>query len=272
MMGKGLKLKRLAAVAAVAAISLGGVATAQENLAAPRIQTQPGDEQGKPGITGQDGDEKSLEIAPQPGTTPLQPGISEIPSERKFTPSEESARLSPKFVPGQTGEGGRACLGISMRFATRCLLGAEEHGLEVVEVDPSSPAAQAGFKTRGGGGLASIAAGAGALLGPLNLALMAAGVHDRAEHNESGDLIVAVDDVRVRSEGELKNELDKLKPGDLAYVTVLRPLPGGQHQTVKVAIKLGMVRTDGNCAKAEPAVEAAAPPVPRRPGAETYAD
>ncbi len=268
-----MKLKRLTLVTAVAAISLAGIATAQENLAPPRIQTQPGDEPKRPGITGQESEEKSLEIAPQPGAAPLQPGISEIPSERRFTPSEKSARMSPKFVPGRTGEGRpRACLGISMRFATRCLLGAEEHGLEVVEVDPSSPAAQAGFKTRGGGGLASIAAGAGALLGPLNLALMAAGVHDRAEHNESGDLIVAVDDVRVRSERELTNELDKLKPGDLAYVTVLRPLPGAQHQTVKVAIKLGMVRTDGNCANAEPAVEAAAPPVPKRPGAETYAD
>ncbi|MGH7948695.1 MAG: PDZ domain-containing protein [Candidatus Binataceae bacterium] len=259
-------------IVAVAAVALGGLARAQvaqdEERSSPRIQQQPSGEPEKPGIAGQGSDGTSLQIAPQPGATPMQPGISEIPSARKFEPSEESARLSPKFVPGRDGEGRpRACLGLSLRPETRCLLGAEEHGMEVTEFDVDGPAASAGFKTKSGSGLGAFAAGAAlGVLGPLF-----GPVFQRAEHDASGDLLVAVDDVRVRSEKELRHELDKLRPGELAYVTVIRPLPGGQHQNVRIPIKVGELR-QGECVKAPPGESAAAPSRPSRPGAESFAD
>ncbi len=268
-----VNFKRLALIVALAALALGGLARAQiaqdEPAPAPRLQKQPGDEPAEPGIAGQGGDEKSLEISPQPGAAPMQPGISEIPSERKFAPSEESARLSPRFVPGRTGEGiGQACLGVSLKPATRCLLGAEEHGMEVTDFEVNGPAAQAGFKVRNGAGLGTAIAGA-AVLGPL--APLAAPLFQQAEHNASGDLLVAVDDVRVRSDKQLRHELDKLQPGDLAYVTVIRPLPGGQHAQKRIQIKVGEIR-QGKCAKAPASESAAAPPPPSRPGAESFTD
>lgn len=269
-----MNLKRLALIVALAALALGGIARAQvaqdETAPAPRLQKQPRSESAQGSIAGQGGDEKSLEIAPQPGAAPMQPGISEIPSERKFAPSEESARLSPKFVPGRTGEGmARACLGISAVPATKCFLGAEEHGLEVTQVDPDGPAVQAGIKKRSDEGLAGVGAAAQALLGPLGMVFMP--LQERAELARSGDLIVKVDDVRIHSEREFHHELGKLKPGDLVYITMLRPLPSGAHQTVRVAIKVGEIR-QGECVKAPVGESAAAPPPASRPGAESFTD
>jgi len=55
---------------------------------------------------------------------------------------------------------------------------------------------------------------------------------------EPGDLIVAVDDQRVRSKGQLLTALNHLKPGDTTYVTVIRPLPGGSHRTMRIALHI----------------------------------
>jgi len=54
-----------------------------------------------------------------------------------------------------------------------------------------------------------------------------------------GDLIIAVDDHRVRDERDLERELRKLKPGDMMYLTIVRPFPGGAHRTMKISIKVG---------------------------------
>ena len=269
-----MNLKRLALIVALAALAPGGLARAQvtqdEPAPAPRLQKQPGGESAQPGIGGQGGDEKSLEIAPQPGAAPLQPGISEIPSERKFAPSEESARLSPKFVPRRTGEGtAQACLGVSAVPATKCFLEAEVHGLEVTQIDPAGPGSEAGIRKRGGDTMAGIGAAAQMLLGPLGLPLTK--LQERAELARSGDLIVGVGDVRIHSREELKHELDKLKPGDLAYVTVIRPLPGGQHTQKRIQIKVGEIRR-GECVKVPAGESAAAPSLPSQPGAESFTD
>ena len=53
-----------------------------------------------------------------------------------------------------------------------------------------------------------------------------------------GDLIVAVDDRRVRSKGEFNTALHNLKPGDTTYFTVIRPIPGGSHQTLRIALHI----------------------------------
>jgi hypothetical protein len=269
-----VNFKRLALIGALAALALGGLARAQiaqdEPAPAPRLQKQPGGEPAEPGIAGQGGDEKSLEISPQPGAALPQPDISEIPSERKFAPSEESARLSPKFVPGRSGDGRpRACLGLLLKPATKCFHGVEVHGLEVTQIIPDGPAVQAGIKKRADAPLAGVGAAAQALLGPLGMAFMP--LQEQAELKRSGDLIVAVADVRIHSENELRHELDKLKPGDLVYLTMMRALPSGAAQTRTTAIKVGEWR-QGKCLKAPPTESAAAPRPPSRPGAEIFTD
>ncbi len=79
---------------------------------------------------------------------------------------------------------------------------------------------------------------AGALLGPLELAVMPL-LSRAGQLGTDGDLIVAVDDRRIRSQLDLEDELAKLKPGDTMYLTVIRPLPGGAHKTMKIAVKVG---------------------------------
>jgi S1-C subfamily serine protease len=53
-----------------------------------------------------------------------------------------------------------------------------------------------------------------------------------------GDLIVAVDDRRVRDQSDLESAMARLKPGDTMYLTVIRP-DGNSHQTIKIAVRVG---------------------------------
>jgi len=50
---------------------------------------------------------------------------------------------------------------------------------------------------------------------------------------------VAVDDQRVRSQADFNDALAKARPGDTTYLTVVRPLPGGDHKTLKIAVTVG---------------------------------
>src|SRR6266851_3868955 len=61
---------------------------------------------------------------------------------------------------------------------------------------------------------------------------------------QGGDLIVAVDDKRVRDQGDLENAMARLKPGDTMYLTVIRPSGTDErapHQTLKIAVKVGAI-------------------------------
>ena len=55
-----------------------------------------------------------------------------------------------------------------------------------------------------------------------------------------GDLIVAVDDRRVRDQSDLESAMSRLKPGDTMYLTVIRP-QGNSHTTLKIAVRVGAV-------------------------------
>ena len=55
-----------------------------------------------------------------------------------------------------------------------------------------------------------------------------------------GDLIVAVDDRRVRDQSDLESAMSRLKPGDTMYLTVIRP-EGNSHKTIKIAVRVGAV-------------------------------
>jgi S1-C subfamily serine protease len=61
---------------------------------------------------------------------------------------------------------------------------------------------------------------------------------------QGGDLIVAIDDQRVRDQGDLQNAMARLKPGDTMYLTVIRPNgidERAPHQTIKIAVKVGAI-------------------------------
>ena len=83
----------------------------------------------------------------------------------------------------------------------------------------------------GGFGMAGVATG----LLIAALVPLAATVTPAASH---GDLIVAVDDQRIRTKADLDDAMARLRPGDTMYLTVVRPLPGGDHKTMKIRVKV----------------------------------
>ena len=216
------------------------------NAPAPSSQTQ------APASGSQEGDEATLEIAPQPGAVAPRPAVKELPSDRAFQPGQDdTSSIDPNFRPNATQNGNdyngdgrrmrrRPYLGMTVEYSTQCYLGMEEHGLEVVTLDPNSPASQAGLHARTG--LTGVGAAVGTLSAIIpggeilaNKALAGTGAMGMA-----GDLIVAVDDRRVRSQGDLDDAMARLKPGDTMYLTVIRS-EGTGHKTLKVAIRVGAV-------------------------------
>ena len=117
-------------------------------------------------------------------------------------------------------------------------MGSEEHTLEITNVVPGTAAEKAGLQA----GARPTAFGAAArtlagLIGPGQVA--ADGVLNKIHQmGHDGDMIIAVDGHRVHYLAEWEDELAKLKPGDTVYLTILRPLANGNHQQMRVAVKL----------------------------------
>jgi hypothetical protein len=238
-------LKLLAPGAIVVALALGGrAATAQQSGSANAPS---------PGIGGQGEEGSTLEIAPQPGARLPRPSVEEIPGGKNYQPGEDTESINQSYKPGlenglRNQSNRRPCLGIRVQYATQCYLGKEEQGLLVTEVDPGGPAEHAGVHPQPSVGPARVALGTmAALVGPLGL------VVDKALEQPGGDLIVAVDDRRIRSQMDLDDALARLKPGDTMYLTVIRPLDThGNHQTLKIRVQLGAVEGAGVSAGAPP--------------------
>ena len=221
---------------------------ASESAPGGSISSQPGaGTPVAPGIAGQGTEpDSTLEIGPQYGGPPRAGKVDVIPNER-LQPGSESASVQRnfesgrnEFEQGQARSGPRPYIGITVRYTTTCYLGREEHGLEIMTVDPNSPAQKAGLHgpTRPSAvGAAGVTAGS--LLGPLAL-LTTPLLAKAGALGEPGDMIVAVDDHRVRTEEEFQRALARMKPGDTTYLTVIRPTPGG-HKTLKLAVHLGSV-------------------------------
>jgi hypothetical protein len=189
----------------------------------------------------QPGKSTVLEVAPQPSAKVPAPGRLETKEQREFRQSREAeiAKLNRNFHPHDPDEGHhRAYLGVELEYTTQCYLGMEEQGFEVVSVYPDSPAARAGLIGR----TASTAKGELGALGSILLLPIAPITFPLLRKSGAlgtpGDLIMAVDDVRVRSEEEILYALGRLKPGDTAYITVIRPLAGGYHRTMRIALHI----------------------------------
>lgn len=251
-------------VATAALFALSQLAIAQNQDS--QNGSQGGGASAAPGIAGQGGsDDTTLEIAPQPGLAAPRPAVKEIPSDRNFNPGEDNTSVEPNFRPGtENGTGNvdsnvnndlnnnldssrphaRPYLGITVQYVTKCYQGGEEHGLEVLTIDPNSPASQAGLQARSG--MSPIGAAVETLSGILpggsilaNKALSTSGAM-----GQGGDLIVAVDDKRVRDQSDLETAMSRLKPGDTMYLTVIRPDGSDErapHKTIKIAVHVGAV-------------------------------
>jgi len=125
-----------------------------------------------------------------------------------------------------------------LKYTTKCYRGLEEHGLEVISVDPGRGAARAGLRGKIPPTPLGIAGGiGGALLGPLEL-LVVPLLERSGALGAGGDLVLAVDDVRVRDVNEFRRAMRALKPGDSVYLTVIRALPGRGHQTMRIMVNL----------------------------------
>ena len=192
-------------------------------------------------IRSQQADERALEISRQP--VGQQPRHNETVAPRTFKRSEDEASFDRdlKPEPEQHPVAPAPYLGIRIAETSECLLGNEEHALEVLSVRPGSPAAKAGLNaTAGFSAPASIAA---AMFIPIGLAAHAL-LHRAGMPGYSHDLIIGVNDHRVHDKTELDRELSKLKPGDSAYINIVHPLPSGSHQTSRVFITVGEWRTE----------------------------
>jgi len=249
-----MKLRKILTLGAATAalFALSRLAVAQNS----QTGSQGGGEPATHGIAGQGGgDDTTLEIAPQPGLAAPKPGVQEIPGGRNFNPGENNASIEPNFRPktengtgdiGSNGNGDsnrphpRPYLGITVQYTTQCYLGREEHGLEVLTIDPNSPAAQAGLQARSG--MSAVGAAVSTLSGiiPGGSILANKALASSGEMGHGGDLIVAVDDRRVRDQSDLESAMARLKPGDTMYLTVIRP-DGNSHKTIKIAVRVGAV-------------------------------
>ena len=213
-----------------------------------------------PPIAGQGGsDDATLEIAPQPQLEAPKPAVKEIPSDGNFNQGQDNSSIEPSFRQGtENGTGdtdsngngnsnrphGRPYLGVTVEYTTTCYQGEEEHGLEVLTVDPNSPAAQAGLQPRSGMTAVGAAVTTLSSILPGGSILATKALGSTGAVGQNGDLIVAVDDQRVRDQSDLENAMNRLKPGDTMYLTVIRPQGSGDHvphQTMKIKVQVGEV-------------------------------
>jgi hypothetical protein len=178
----------------------------------------------------------TLELAPQPADN--SPARTEVPDERLFRKSQDLSSSARDSDHEDADTAHNPYIGISVEYSTHCYQGGEEHGFEVMNVYPGSPAARAGLQARTGstpmGDLKMLGS---ILLLPVSIITVPL-LRRSGALGTFGDLIVAVDDHRVRSKGELLTALGHLKPGDTTYFTVIRPLPGGSHTTMRIALQI----------------------------------
>jgi S1-C subfamily serine protease len=148
--------------------------------------------------------------------------------------SKQSAPAADDTPPGLN----RPYIGISAQYVTtRDPAWHTVQGLEVVSVDHGGPADRAGIKGRGAmTSVGETGATASTMMAPLDLVVMPL-LKKNGSLGSGGDLIVAIDDQRVKDSDALKDALDGAKPGDTLYLTIMRSTDG-KNTTIKIPVKL----------------------------------
>ncbi|MBF6559042.1 MAG: PDZ domain-containing protein [Candidatus Binataceae bacterium] len=237
-----------------------------------------------------DGSDQTLEIAPRipappPPASASTPAVgnsgaagdASAPDDASGAPDTSTADLSGGApADGTAAEPQHPYLGVAVQtIFSDDQPGRVITGLEVVSVDPGSPAQQAGLLGRTQ--MTSVGASgatAGALIPPLDLLMMPL-LKKAGSLGKGGDLIVAVDDRRVTNDLDLQDELAALKPGDVIYLTIERAAADGTKRTLKLPVKLTdgptatpatslAARTPSSNAAAKNSQSAAVPAPPRR--------
>ena len=188
---------------------------------------------------------RATEPPPPPADQTAPPSDSDRPDASQSTDQAGDSAEQPATIRDDSTAAAVKLpyLGLSVQYiVSNDVPGREVHGLEVVGVDPISPAEAAGIHGRGRmTKLGASGATAGALMAPLDLVVMPL-LKKAGKLGADGDLIIAIDDNRVESESDLKTALQNAKPGDLLYLTVARPHLDGMHETLKLPVKLGQPR------------------------------
>jgi len=161
------------------------------------------------------------------------PQVMEMPAaQAPFTlspqpalPSQQSAAVTraPNLPAGP------AYLGVAGQTAPSCRYPA---GVRVTRVIEGSPAHQAGLKGEGTLSWQQAVVGLLALspVAPLVLPFLTS-----SEHGGHGDLILAVDGKRLHNREELEQEMERFRPGDVVYFSVLREESGLSQIPVHLA-------------------------------------
>ena len=200
-----------------------------------------------------DGDpDQTLEIAPRvppPAiTAPAEPATESPPAadnaEGESGSGSAAAAASGSTPAPDNGSSAanqkRPYLGASVQYIySDDRPGRVVQGLEVVSVDPKSPAERAGLHGRGAmTKMGATGATASVLAPPLDLVLMPL-LRKAGSLGATGDLIIAIDDQPVQSDKDLGNALAALKPGDTVYLTIARTMRDYSHKSYKIPVKLG---------------------------------
>jgi hypothetical protein len=205
--------------------------------------------QAQVGVSGAD-QAGTLDVPPRFGSSPpAAPAPAMVPPPASN--SSAGAPDSPENAPANDADAASPAapedklpyLGIGVQYiVSDDTRGREVRGLEVVDVDPASPAEQAGLHGRGQmTNLGASGATAGALMAPLDLIITPL-LKKAGDLGQDGDLIVAIDDNRIEGENDLRDALASLKPGDLIYLTLVRQHKDGTHETLKLPVRLAPPR------------------------------
>ncbi len=220
---------------------------AQTAVSGPQI-TPPG--QGSPQMDRRSGNpDAALEIPPRgapqavpsedsPPSAPIEAGGLGIDTEPELPPVPASG--PPRSMINTSPHQRLPYLGLAVqRIESHSTPGRDVVGLEIVSVDPGSPAERAGLKGRGPmTRLGASGATAGALMAPLDIALMPL-LKRAGQLGHTGDLIVAIDGRRIMGEVDLETALAESKPGDTIYLTIVRQGAGSARKTTMIPVKLG---------------------------------